>query len=619
MMRRNGDVDRRKFIAGLASGAAASIAGCSGANEQETTTDSPTETTAESTTQGGNIIFGAATGPSSLNPLTASDAYAWAVLDNIYDQGIVFHPETQEVAPWAFTDWTLQDEDSGSPTVVAQLRDDLSWTDGEDLTAEDVKFTVEYVQDQQPAGSISASQYRFVESVEASGDYEVTYHFSQPDSGWLAEVLGNYILPQHRWQNVDDYSNYTPRNEGGPVGSGAFVLGDYNWDNWIQLDVRENVGEQYPIPQDADFIHDEAPFVDSFRYEVFGSQQAMVESLLNGDIHVPYGTVPVQRAVEARENDGTRVVQSGDNGWNHISFNTRRVPLDDKAFRQLLVRLWPSRYHVEDVMQNIGAIDGDLAAPASYEDYRPYPPDHENVEQFPFFESDDAVVDVEAARDFLLNHSEAKHDYSIESAASNTTSAPDGNEIFVNGQPLTEVHTDNNGNSGQGPLVFTLQPPEDHPLSVQSHNRWTEIVQTVGIPLEQSVESFNAMLPKVYQNENFDMYQMGWTGTSPQITYLPQYFGEAGADLDGSSDAQRFNAMGYTGAQDLIDEQQQLMNPEDRRPVVGDALMQIYEDCPTNVFQYEQMLQPVSTDWTGFVQAPGGVRNRFSWLNVRQA
>lgn len=635
MIERDITLDRRKFVSGLAAGAVGGLAGCSGGgDDQETTAEETTEsggestteqetteqeTTAASTQQGGNLVFGAATPPSVLNPLSASDAYGWVIMDAIYDQGAVFHPDTQKVVPWAFEDWTLEGVSSGAPTVTATLREGMTWSDGEALTAEDVKFTVEYVKEQEPAGSISASQYKAVESVETSGDLEVTYNFSETDSGWLAEVLGNYILPQHIWSEVDDYSKYTPRKEGGPVGSGAFVLSDFNWENWFELTVREDI-ENYPIPAGVDFIHEDGPFIDSLRYEVFGSQQALVQAVLDGDVHVPYGSVPVDKAVEAQQSDSTEVIQSGDNGWNHISFNVRRVPLDDKAFRQLLLHAWPAEYHVKDVMKNIGAIDGDLVAPASYKEYRPYPPDAPEVEKYSFFEpgSGDDLINVQDARDFLMNHEDAKHDYSVGDAASDEIESPDGKELYVNGTPLSEAHTDNDGNGGQGPLEFSLNPPKDQPQLIQSYNRWFTILRQVGVPVVKAVESFNSQLPKVYTNENFDIFEMGWTGMSPQITYLNQLFGEAGADLDGSKDAMLFNAMGYTGAQDLIDEQQSLMDPAERKPVVMDALMQIYEDAPTKVIQYEQVLQPVSVDWTGWVQAPGGVRNRFTWLNARQ-
>ena len=618
-------IERRTFVSGLAAGAAAGLAGCMGdSSDGETDEQSGGDGTGTGTAtpppkQGGNVVFGAATAPSVLNPLRASDAYSWALMDAIYDQGAVFHPETQKVVPWAYEDWSLSDVESGKPTVTATLREGMTWSDGEAMTAEDVKFTVEYVKEQEPAGSVAASQYKSVESVDATSDREVTYHFSETDAGWLSDVIGNYIIPKHRWEGVSDYSTYTPRKEGGPVGSGAFVLSDFNWGNWFELSVRDDI-ENYPIPAAADFIHSDAPFVDTFRYEVLGSQQALVQAVLDGDVHVPYGSVPVDKAVQAKENERTNVIQSGDNGWNHASFNLRRVPLDDKAFRQLLVRLWDTEYHIGKVMKNIGAINGDLAAPGSYKEYRPNEPGHESLEKFSFFapSSDGDLVDVQAARDFLLNHPDAKHDYSLGEAASDNTNSSDGQAIYVNGKPLGEAHTNNDGNGGQGPLEFSLNPPKDQPQLIQSFNRWFDIIQTVGIPITKSVESFNSQLPKVYAQENFDIFEMGWTGVSPQITYLNQFFGEAGADLDGSSDAQLFNAMGYTGAQDLIDQQAAEMDPEKRKPIVMDALLQIYEDCPTQIFQYEQVLQPVSADWTGWVQAPGGVRNRFTWLNVRQ-
>lgn len=80
-------------------------------------------------------------------------------------------------------------------TVVFRLRDDARWHDGEPVTAEDVAFTWDLiargvVQDD-PSEDVSV-----VESVTASGPYEVTVLFRTPDSVFAWRMVP-YVLPEH--------------------------------------------------------------------------------------------------------------------------------------------------------------------------------------------------------------------------------------------------------------------------------------------------------------------------------------------------------------------------------------------------------------------------------------
>lgn len=616
---RSARLDRRKFLGGLGVGMTAGLSGYTERAEGE-----------RSLQQGGNRpILGMTSAPNSLNVLRTSTAYAFQILENVYTFGTTLHPESLEPTGWAFRDWTLNTDNIGSssPTITAELRDDLTWNDGEDLTAEDVKFTVEYIKEQEPAGTISASQFDSVESVQVDdpNGTTVNYYFSQPDAAWFADVLGNVILPKHVWENVSDYSKYTPRNsDEGLVGAGPMQLRDFNWENWFELEMREDSVIPWNTAEYVDWLDDEGPFIDALRIEVFGSENAMNQALLNGEIDQTYDTVPVDQAAKATEVDSLEVKQSEDDGWAHFSFNLDRVPLDDPAFRQLLVMLLDWDFVIEDLQQGIGARKGDYATPWAYNEWRPQPPTE--TQEFDGTPLPDLTfpgargenqLDQEAinqARTFLQEHPRAKHDYTLQDATTDVTTAPDQQEIFVNGQPLTEAHTDNEGNAGQGPLEMSYNPPSTSPIGARIVSNWIASLKTVGIPVRGLVQSFNSQIPKVYQERNFDMFEMGWTGVGISNTHYGQFYGEQGIEPNG------FNPMHYTGAQDLIDENKSIMEMDPRKPIVKQILAQIWRDAPTLIVFYSKVLQPVSTRYTGRVQTVGGVTtNPDTWLNVRPA
>lgn len=626
-------VNRRKFIAGVTAGTAAGLAGCSSSTNTTTSSTGNTGTTTQETDEpvhGGKPVLGMATEPDTLNPLATGSTYSLRIFENIYTFGTTIRPETSQIVPWGMKDWEVHPENVGtsSPTIVAELRDGLTFSDGEPVTAEDVQFTVEYIKEQDTAGTIASSQFSAVESVgvDSPDGTTVNYFLSEKGNAWSREIMGELILPKHIWKNVPDYSQYTPRDNGGPIGSGPFELTDYSWPSWFELELRDDV--IWNTLDHADWLHDDGPFIDSLRVEVFSSKTALNQALLNGDVDQTMLTVSVDKGVEAQNND-MKVYRSQDSGWQEIGFNTRRVPLDCPAFRQLLARLYDWDYYIKELYKNIGAVKPDYATPPAFEEWRPpRPSEIDEYEGIPIPDLefpgevgtnnlDQAAID--EAREFLINHDRAKHDYSVGEATSGVTNTPDGQEIYVNGTPLTEAHTDNNGESLDSPLLMLYNPPSDQPKVAQAVMAWIDVLQKTGIPAEGQAIAFNSQVPRVFAQENFDMYEAGWGSSISALNlhYSPR-FGEAGADLDGNSEATKFNPMGYTGTQDLVDQHKQIMEVEPRKPIVKKILANIWQDAPVLLQYHSNVIQPVTDAFTGHVQKVGGISNYHNWLNIRK-
>jgi peptide/nickel transport system substrate-binding protein len=457
----------------------------------------------------------------------------------------------------------------------------------------------------------------------------VNFFLSEKDNAWLTDILGNVFLPEHIWSNVAEYDKYTPRNsQEGVVGSHAFQIREFNWENWYELEPREP--DAIPWNEAFDFLDSGGPFVDTVRMEVFGSQNALDQAILNADIDQTYGTVEIEQAAQATDRDNLEVLNSQDDGYGHLSFNVRRIPFDDRAFRQLLVKLLDEQWVVENLYRGVGVERGTYATPTAYTSWRPPEPgevdgDYEGIQipdtSFPGqagqFNISQSGID--AARQYLIDNENTKHDYSLGQAQSPQLDPPDGQELYVNGQPMAQAHTDNDGNGGQGPLEISINPPDTEPKRTELINRLVDVYGKVGIPAVTAVQSFNSQLPKIYANEDFDMYEMGWTGLAWNNDHYTQFYSSDGADLDGSADSQLFNSMGYTGADDLIGEQAGMMQPEPRKPIVKQVLAQIYRDAPTNILNHARVLQPVTNRFSGQVQVVGGVTNSYTWLNIRQS
>src|SRR5687768_13941411 len=105
---------------------------------------------------------------STINPYTYVSGYpGWNLLslqyDTLYQLDMAGIPQ-----PWLATAATTSED---GLTVTLELRDDVTWHDGEALTAEDVVFTVNYFK-QYNHGRFTRA-LNSVASAEATGDYDV--------------------------------------------------------------------------------------------------------------------------------------------------------------------------------------------------------------------------------------------------------------------------------------------------------------------------------------------------------------------------------------------------------------------------------------------------------------
>lgn len=629
------------MMAGVGAGLSG-LAGCQGAQEPARTSvagentaspaaNTPKQTNAQSTAtieRGGRPTLGFHEGPKSLNPLAGTQKLFEQTL---FSFGSWLHPLTLEPTPAGYRDWELNVANVGtsSPTLVGHLRDDMTFSDGRPVTAEDAKFTVDYVTEQEVAGRYSASKFASVESVtvDDSEGTTVNYFFSDKDAGWFLNILGQIFLPKHVWRHVSDYQQYTPRTTSeGVVGAGPFELADYSWENWFELEPRTDAIWETEASY-TDWFHEGAPFIDGVRFELFGTEDRVRQAVFDGDVDAGFRSFPVDMAVEAVNRDDLEVKRTPSAGWDNHSYNVRRTPLDDRAFRQFLVLTVDKEWIVENLNQGIGAVEGTYATPKLYADWRP-PEPHEQAEYegiptptlaFPgesgtFSLGPDSI---EAARRFLTEHAEAAYEYSWADGESDHVTSPDGQVLHIDGVPFEEAHTDNDGNPGQGPLAVSFNPPGEDLDESRIGQAWVELLRRIGVPAEPTVESFQSQVSKAFAKEQFDVVSINWNSIPNTNTHYPLLFGSQGADLEGDVDVPMLNPMGYTGADELIEAQQAMMRIERRKPVVKQILATIWNDAPTNVLSYGTKLQPVNQGWDGWIQAIGGILNVHSLLNLR--
>jgi len=669
---------RRPFLKAGAGAVAVSLAGCTGDDsgttptEEETVapeTDSTPETVDDSQDipTGGNFRYGMSNAPAGLNNLATSSAYSYVVLDEIHESGTSIDPVTFEVQPNVFTDWTVENVDSGKPDVYFNVREGLTFNDGKDFGVDDVLFTYKFLKEAKPGRY--ANNIKPIETVEeASNDWDVHMALSKPVGTYDTTQLGIPMLPKHRWKDVKpaEFSQYKPSDNPytvdgteyiGPVGLGPGRVTRYEPDTSVEVTYRDDSTlTDLQWLKDHENLRAGGPFIDTLRVNVYGSSEALQQAFLKEDaIDAMYGSIQPSNIPKVEDKQGARIVTGSDTGYGHYSFNMRRTPLDDTIFRQTMGFLFD---HVRWTQQlNRGTeLRGAFVMPPGYEAVRPETAvegatinEHPATKAFDFLQDQPGIPNFAAIKTYLKNgvplhgeqatiadgardypgsltdatadETEARHDYTFGEVKSQVLKDEAGvnEEIRVNGKTITEI-------LGR-PLEMLMYPPQDSPLSAQMVENFVGQLRSLGIPVDRKVMTFNTMLDTVYRNVNFDIFPMGWTSLSPfAVSTLDSLFTSDNAHgPDSKHENLLNNPMGYgldglPGADDLIKDALSTMDAEERNSKARRAVEKIYLDYPTQINSHSIPQWPVNeAKWTGYIEgipSPGDSYVSWQFQNV---
>lgn len=126
-------------------------------------------------------------------------------------------------------------------TLTFRLRDDIVWSDGEPITADDFIFT--YEMNVAPGNTVSSTYpYDQVESIEAPDAQTIVVTFTEPFAPWLA-TLCHSILPAHVLRPVfeaDGTLDEAEWNLAPTVGAGPYRFEEWESGSYARFVKNEN-------------------------------------------------------------------------------------------------------------------------------------------------------------------------------------------------------------------------------------------------------------------------------------------------------------------------------------------------------------------------------------------
>ena len=321
------------------------LTACGGSTEAEPAGTEGEEETAAAAAEDGKDTFRIALDSDivKLDPAYAYDFTTNPVVDQI-TQGLLVFDDNNELQPLLAASWEAVDE----LTYVYQIRDDVTFSDGSPMTMDDVIFSLERYRDPDVASYLSW-MYDNVDTIEQTGDWELTITLQQPDATWQY-VLGTtagHVISKAAAEAAGD-SLGTP--EGGLIGTGPYKF--VSWQNGSSVELTRN----------ENYWGEDAGYYDNLYFKVIPEDASRVTALQTGDVDCT--VAPPDNMLDVIKNDGSlTLTDSAGFGLTFLAFNCQRAPFDNADVRNAIYMAMNLESYQENLVKDAGT--GSTPLPSS--------------------------------------------------------------------------------------------------------------------------------------------------------------------------------------------------------------------------------------------------------------
>jgi peptide/nickel transport system substrate-binding protein len=306
-----------KRIAGLAAGVtvAAVLVACSPPQAPKAGNQSAGSTTTDKTT----ITIATTTDVANFNPLLGVSFSDYWISDLMYPTLLLMdkdgNKQNSVATKWGYT----------SPTEgFFDIRNDMKWSDGQPLTADDVAWELNAIIRDKPAGVVTGFMGNF-QSATATSPTHVDIKLSKPDTTLLPEVgFWMRIIPKHQFETVGNIGTYA--NNSNWVSAGPYRLTDFQKG---QTYTMERV-TPYPMAPGG------KPTMEKVIFRVYPDVNTEILALKNGDVDVIGNSLPPSQVSTLKNTPNLKVADVPGLGYTFMTYNTKHTPLDNVKVRQAL-------------------------------------------------------------------------------------------------------------------------------------------------------------------------------------------------------------------------------------------------------------------------------------------
>lgn len=526
--------------------------------------------------------------PRTLNIWLASDANSRKVISLIYQSLYVYDPDTLELVPWLAE--SMPEYDPQDIAYTVRLRP-AKWSDGSALTADDVVFTVNLIKEFQVPRYYS--QWRFVEKAVALDERTVRFYLQEPRAIFLTRTLVNYVVPESQWAPIAEQARARENplvalmnaQVDNILGSGPFILKTWNEGAFLHMEKNEHF-----FAQDLEISNRKlGPHPESLLLKTYGTADVAVLGLKKNNIDYFWWSIQPGYIEDLEQDQNTRVFLSDRSALYYLGFNVRKEPFSDVALRQAANILIDKDFIIKRVLQGY-ATRMDSIVPS------------ENV----FWHEKELPV---YGRGMSRNERiKAAHELLLENGY--TWERPPVNESGQVVSPSRILEPD-----GSPMQDFTiLTPPADYdPARATCGVIIQEWLKDLGIQASARPMSFGALLQRIKDRHDFDVFILGYGKLSLDPDYLRSFFHSSNNRPGG------WNMSGYSNPEfdRLAQDSVSAMDTRERQKLIKKMQQVLMQDVPYIPLYNPAAIEAVATrDFQGWEQMIDGIGNLWSIIQV---
>jgi len=305
-------------------------------------------TTSTTGTGDGNIDTITVALPGSLSSLYvgAESGILNYYIASITQEGLVSIDADGAIQPGLAESWAQPDD----VTYVYELRDDAMFQDGTPVTADDVVFSLEQARDETSSPGLSY-YLGGVDTIEKTGDLEVTITLSAPDSAFALNMSTGgaaFITSQKFWE---DHNGEVGTSSALLLGSGPYKVTEFVPDSHVNF-------------ERVDTWWGDLPAVKNINVKFIPDEGTRLLAAQSGDIDVAFN-VPLAQSTQWEALDNMRVDYVNDLSYVGMYFNTALEPFNDPKVREAFAHSVDRTTIVDKLLRGHGEVATAIATPES--------------------------------------------------------------------------------------------------------------------------------------------------------------------------------------------------------------------------------------------------------------
>jgi len=279
---------------------------------------------AESPKYGGRLVFGIAKDIISLNPFYRTQSTDSFVRELMF-QTLLDLDDRQQPIPALAESWKLSRDEK---TYTFNLRRGVKFHNDKELTAEDVKWSIDYAMDPKNQAT-GLTLLRNLHEVRAKDKYTVEIVLKQPQAAFLVQVssiTAFVVVPK------DSIPTGKSNLSAFPPGTGPFVFKDYK------------VAREIVVSRHKNYWQKGLPYLDELVLKPVLDDQVRFLSLRSRDLDIiertPYAFV---RKIIGGEMPGIQIAEAKYAGFRRLVFNVTQPPFNNLKIRQAALNAFDAR------------------------------------------------------------------------------------------------------------------------------------------------------------------------------------------------------------------------------------------------------------------------------------